>query len=1653
MLHTNLIRPLHDLVREHAERIGSKVAFVDARRAVSYRDLQRRSARVAGHLAGLGVRRADRVALYLGNSVEVVESCLATVRAAAVGVPVNPDASDPELAYLLTDSDPVVVVTDPGHLNQVLRVKSATTRVMVTGEGTASPGLLSFEELARTDPATPARDDLGLDEDAWMLYTSGTTGRPKGALSTQRNRLWSVAACLAPILGLDESDRLLWPLPLAHSLSHVFLVHGVVATGASARILNGFAAADVLDVFRHEAVTMLAGVPAMYHQLVAAAGDEDAGAGNLRVCFCGGGVATAALCDAVERAFDRPLISGYGSTETNGPVAMNWLSGTRVGGSCGLPVPGVSLRLVDPATGIDSRAEGELWVSGPNVMAGYHNQPEETGRALADGWYHTGDLARRDEHGYLTITGRITDLIRRGAESVHPLEVEEVLRDAPGVADVAVVGQSHEILGEVPVAFLVPTAAEIDPPAVLAECHDRLAYFKVPELLYEVDRIPRDSLGKVSRAALLEQPARLLTTGSRTLRRRARNMDPSDVAGFRDGLASRTRAERERAVLALVRAQAAALCDQPAVEADSVFTHLGFTSVTAVALRDRLAAATGLPLPAAITFDHPTPAALASFLTSELFGPAPAADQPPAPRPVASTPAEPIAIVGMGCRLPGADSPDRLWTLVAEGRDAITEFPADRGWDNDQRYHPDPDSPGTPYVRHGGFLHDAASFDAAFFGISPREALAMDPQHRLLLEVAWETLEQAGLDPHTLRGSATGVYAGMMFHDYAPGPRTVHDELDVNLITNNIGGVASGRIAYTLGLRGPAVTVDTACSSSLVALHLAAQALRCGECSLALAGGVTVTATPDSFVAFSQAEALAPDGRCKPFALAADGTAWAEGVGLVLLERLSDARRNGHQVLAVIRGSAINQDGASNGLTAPSGIAQEQLIRRALDNAGLAPSDVDAVEAHGTGTRLGDPIEASALLAVYGPGREAGRPLLLGTLKSNIGHARAAAGVAGVIKMVLAMRHGLLPGTLHIDEPSPEVDWAAGAVELLTAMRPWPSPGRPRRAGVSSFGVSGTNAHLILEEPEEPPAARDAVPATAVTRRPPPVVPLALSAATDAALRAQARRLLAHLTAHPELDITDVGWSLAATRALLRHRAVLLPANRDAALHDLGSLADGRPAPGTVRGVATGRPRTAFLFPGQGSQRPGMGLELHRTFPVFAAAFDEACAHLDTHLDRPLKEILFAAGTSDTGLLDQTSYAQAALFALAVALARLTGHFGITPDAVAGHSIGELAAAHVAGVLTLADACALVGHRGRLMQAAPAGGVMIAIEASESEILTSLTRHRGVVSIAAVNGPCATVISGERHAAQRIAELWRGQGRRTWRLKVSHAFHSPHMDGVLDGIREAAGHLAYADPAVPVVSNVTGRPATGAELRSPAYWAQHIRCPVRFADDIRWLTDDHVSVYLELGPDGVLTAMVRDCPNGGRDAALVPALRPGKPEPRAFLTALAALHVHGVAVDWAVCFPGARRVDLPTYPFHHGHYWLGAHSGNTANSHHPPEPTSRPSPVAAGRRPDLATAYAVPTTELEHLVARHWAEILGVDRVGVHDNFFDLGGQSLLATQMANRLRDELSVELSVEKLFDNFTVAEVARELEYLRQAPATAHTKIVPSRRRAVP
>ncbi|MFJ8234099.1 beta-ketoacyl synthase N-terminal-like domain-containing protein, partial [Streptomyces sp. NPDC094448] len=1130
-------------------------------------------------------------------------------------------------------------------------------------------------------------------------------------------------------------------------------------------------------------------------------------------------------------------------------------------------------------------------------------------------------------------------------------------------------GQSLAWGAWVPTGGMTATLSEADRQRIASSGVQPLSVKQGLALLDTALATDHPHLVPLGRIGTTQHPGTAVPPLFRALFKGARRMAVSTTAGALGlRLAGLADEEQLRHLLDLVRTEAAGVLGHTSattVDPEREFQDLGVDSLTALELRNRLSHVTGLRLSATLVFDYPTPRALAAHLRAELLD----RQQTVEPGvPVVSAVDEPIAIVGMACRMPGGvDTPEALFEMLLEGREGMTDFPTDRGWDLATLFGDStPGNRGASATRRGGFLSALGDFDAGFFGISPREALAMDPQQRLLLETSWEAFERAGIDPSRLRSSRTGVFVGTTGQDYASLVMNSREDVEGHASTGLANSVISGRVSYTFGLEGPAVTVDTACSSSLVALHWAVQSLRSGESTLALAGGVTVLSTPMSFLGFSRQGGLAGDGRCKAFADAADGTGWSEGVGVLVLERLSDARRHGHRVLAVVRGSAVNQDGASNGLTAPNGPSQQRVIRQALAAAGLSAADVDVVEGHGTGTPLGDPIEAQALLATYGRERgEGGRPLWLGSVKSNIGHTQAAAGVAGVIKMVMAMREGVLPRTLHVDAPSRHVDWTTGGVRLLTENTPWPEAGRPWRAGVSSFGLSGTNAHIVLEQAVEAEVAPSDTAA---------VTPWVVSGRSEAALDAQVQKLMGRA-----LSGLDVGFSLVASRARFAHRAVLV---------------DGVEV---ARGVAASR-SLGVLFSGQGSQRLGMGRELYGRFPVFAEAFDAVCAGLGV----PVREVVWG---EDADELNRTVFAQAGLFAVEVALFRLVEWLGVRPGFVAGHSVGEVAAAHVAGVLSLADACTLVGARGRLMQALPEGGAMLAVQATEEEVRPLLNES---VSIAAVNGPSSLVVSGTEETVERIDSHFRGTGRRTTRLRVSHAFHSPLMDPMLDEFRAVVSGLSFSAPEIALAADAE-------VVCDPEYWVRHVRDTVRFADAVRSLADQGADTFLELGPDGTLCALARLSVEA---MAAVPVLRKDRGEERTLVEGLARLHCAGVAVDWERWYDGtgARYVDLPTYAFQRERYW----------------------PVPAVRTGDVAGAGLAPT---------------GHALLGAAVTPADSGGSMLLTGRLslaalpwlADHLVDGVAV-FPGEGLLDMVLRAGEEAACEHIAELTLTEHPLVLP-------
>ncbi|ORB52070.1 type I polyketide synthase [Mycobacterium persicum] len=1217
-----------------------------------------------------------------------------------------------------------------------------------------------------------------------------------------------------------------------------------------------------------------------------------------------------------------------------------------------------TVRIVDPETGIECPhgTVGEIWAHGDNVATGYWQKPQETERTFGativgpsagtpEGpWLRTGDLGVVSE-GELFIIGRIKDLLIVYGRNHSPDDIEAAIQEITGGRCVAIAVPDDD--GVEKLVTIVEFKARGDSDEAMRalglvrrEITSKISKsqgLSVADLvLVPPHSIPLTTSGKVRRRDCLQRYLRDEFTrldGSQREKRVKPDATDTASAGADVTLTQRLHTLRQQQhdlLFGMVCEQAATVLGYPGpddIDPECTFQDLGFDSVKATELLDRLKTVTGLPLPPTLAFDYPTPAELATHLGQLLSGTVAAA--PPVQPQVRTD--EPVAVVGMACRFPGGvDSAAALWDLVAGGAEAVGQFPTDRGWDLADLFDPDPDAVGKTYTRAGAFLTDVSGFDAEFFGISAREALTMDPQQRLLLEVCWEALETTRIDPAALVGSETGVFVGAWSQQYGGGGS---DGAEGYAMTGTSTSVASGRVAYALGLQGPAITVDTACSSSLVAAHLAAQSLRNGECGLALAGGVTVMTTPAVFTEFSRQRGLAADGRCKAFAAAADGTGWGEGAAVLVLERLSDAHRNNHPVLAVIAGSAINQDGASNGLTAPNGPAQQRVISQAVANAGIGLDEVDVVEAHGTGTTLGDPIEAGALIATYGAARGPEHPLWLGSIKSNIGHTQAAAGVAGMIKMIAALNHDSLPPTRNVDRPSPHIDWSAGTVRLLTEPVPWPVRDHPRTAAVSSFGISGTNAHLILQQaPTPPPDATEPTDHDGALGL--PVLPLwTVSARSRAALCAQADRLHQFLIRRPDLDLSDVAYSLAGTRTHHPHRAVVTvpvgsPDPRAELLAALEALAADQPHPQLIQHHqrATSAGNTVLVFPGQGGQYPGMAAELYGRHHAFSAALDECDQALVARTGWSVRAVI--RGEPGAPSLDRVDVVQPVLFAVMVSLARTLISYGIEPDAVIGHSQGEIAAAHVAGVFTLEQAAKIVALRSSALADLAGAGAMASVLLAADEVAARLRPYGDALAVVAVNGPTQTIISGGPAAMQRFVAACEADNVQIRSIPVDYASHCSQVEPLRERLLEELAGLTPKPGRIALYSTVDGvmsdQPLDTTTMTAD-YWYANLRQPVRFYDSIRHLLASAEQVFVEVSPHPVLAPAIADTLAGaaGRPgSAVIPTLHRERADLDALTTTLARLQVHGRSPDWSVVYPHARTVELPTYPFQHHRYWL-----------------------------------------------------------------------------------------------------------------------------------
>lgn len=1555
------VSTLVDLLALRAADPGNRVALTflqdgeDVSAQLTYAELDLQARAIGARLQELGLG-GERVLMLYPSGPDFVAAFFGCLYAGVVAVPAYPPRSDRNLGRLLA------IVRDAGAA-AVLAPGELVDRLHGGAAARYFPGVtwLATDRVDGIEATAWHRPDLRGDDLAFLQYTSGSTGDPKGVMLSHANLLHN-SWLLANAMGHTDRPVFVSWLPLFHDM-------GLIAKLIQSVYWNAECVFMPPTAFLQEPIRWLralsdhggtiSGAPNFAYELCVRRVPPELREGldlsRWQVAFNAAEPVHAATMDAFAAEFApyrfrrEAFYPCYGLAESTvfvsggtpgagptvhhvdapsleshevrfvDPAAPN----ARPAVGCGHAFHDQRIEVVDPATGtpLGPDAVGEVWVSGPSVAAGYWQRPEQTadtfGNRLAGEsagrWLRTGDLGFLTVDGELCITGRSKDLIILRGRNLYPQDLERTVEEThavfrPGCSAAFTVdgaaGDELVVVSEVRTSDVDLSSLGAAVAAALADEHDVALDALV---LVPARTIAKTSSGKIARTAnrLRYLDGELDAVGV-WRRSEPRTVSATPAAPVPTGADQRDLVDRIRSVVAERLG-----IDITAIAPSEPFSAYGIDSVTAVTLSGDLQRLLSRRLAPTLLYDHPTVEALARFLAA----PANAAPGPMPTHPErGSADDEPIAVIGLGCRFPGANDPDEFWDLLRSGTDAITEVPADR-WGSESLFDGALASPGSVNTRWGGFLDGITDFDPEFFGIAPGEAAGMDPQQRVLLEVAWEALDNAGIAPRSVAGTATGVWVGVSNSDHSRLLSGHPDALDAHHGTGTALSVVANRLSYLLDARGPSMAVDTACSSALVAVHQATAALRRGECELALAGGVNIILTPHLTSVFSRARMMAADGHCKAFDASADGYVRSEGCGVVVLKRLSRALANGDRVLAVIRGSAVNQDGRTNGLTAPNGQAQRAVITAALADAGVSPHEVGYVETHGTGTPLGDPIEYAALADVLRPGREPGEPCFIGSVKTNIGHLEPAAGIAGLIKVVLALHHGEIPAQLHFTTLNPHIDPTDSPLEVAREHRDWPRGARARVAGVSSFGFGGTNAHVVLAgAPADPPAHPEP------TGAPRGRYLYPLSAHTEKALRELAARHAHHLVCSDE-PLSDLCATVSTGRDEHPYRLAVTGADREELRAALAGFAAGEPpSERCAAGRAASGVLTAFLFTGQGSQRPSMAAELYRNEPVFRETYDRCADTLTPHLEHDLRDVVFG---ERSGLLDQTAYAQPALFVTEFALAELWRSWGVRPTHLLGHSIGEYVAACLAGVFDLDDALALVATRARLIQALPPGGAMAAVRASEAEVADVIAPYEEALGIAAVNGPRDVVVSGSATVLDGLLGQWRDAGVPAVRMRVSHAFHSPLMEPALAEFRRAVSAIRMRPPALPVVSNVTGQVA-GEDMATADYWVRQLRQPVRFADSIAALTEAGCTAFLEVGPDAVLTAVAaRAIPESSGAVVRSASLRRGRSDQHALLDALARLWVAGVPVDWAAVedpFPVRRRA-LPTYPFQRRRLW------------------------------------------------------------------------------------------------------------------------------------
>lgn len=1468
---------LDTLFEKVVDSFPDNIALIHNDIEVSFKELNASANILARSLAKRGLNHGDVVGLAVSRSIDLLVVMLAVLKLGAAYVPIDPSFPAERINQMAEDAGPKFILLSDSPTKGLACWKDLCLSV---GEA---------RDSSITD-TTNLGTEIQTQDLAYVIYTSGSTGRPKGVEISHGAAANFLSSLRKYEPGCNEHDRLLAITTISFDMSALELLLPLLS-GSTMIVANASAVKDpreLISLMKRHKVTILQATPATWTMLLESGWK---GKPRLSKIICGGEPLSRQLADRLLASADS-VWNVYGPSETTYGSVGKVGEGDIVVGN---PVANGRIYVLDGnMSAVPMGCEGEIHIGGGSVSNGYRNKSELTHSRFLSNPFHggrlfrTGDLARFIGPGKLQVIGRIDGVVKIRGHRIDVGEIEAILLDHGNVSEAVVISRDDRLVAYCVLYVPFRDAASLD--SILRPwVAERLPSYMLPAFFVQMNALPLSPNEKVNRKAL---------------------PDPIEA------IQSQTTMQPTSALEQQIRAIWSDVLGHNRIGIEDNFFNIGGDSVRIIRMQAALEKQLCRPVPTPKLFEHYTIKALALYL---------AGVDKENPKQKSHTVGhgfpdrnEDIAVISMACRLPGGVvTPEDFWKLLQSGGDTTIDVPKDR-WDADKLYNPDPDVDGTSYCCRGGFLDSIYSYDASFFGISPREAQAMDPMQHLMLELCWEGFERAGYTKDQLSGSTTGIFLGVSNNGATNG---IQPDLKGYSITGSASATMAGRLSYTLGLQGPSLVVDTACSSSLVTTHLACNALRQGECNMALAGGISLLLTPGIHVEFSRLRGLSTDGRCKAFSDDTDGTGFSEGAAMVVLKRLSDAQRDGDDIHAVLRGTAVMHGGYSAGLTTPSGPGQVTLIRTALARVAMEPGDIDYIEAHGTATKLGDPIEATALAEVFGKGRSPSLdPLRLGSAKSNIGHTQAAAGLVGVLKVVLSIRNNTLPKTLHVSEPTRAVDWKSANMELVLANRPWlPNDSRMRRAGVSAFGIGGTNAHVILEESPRPVVKETG---NITPSAFPAAVPFVLSGNSDTALRAQAEKLRLHIESGIGKDhhLSDVAYSLATSRTHFHQRLVVTAGDKAQLLEKLASVSSGSGELLNVNEV--GKANLGMLFSGQGSQQPGMGKDLYAVFPLFRDALDEIATRF-TALELPLLDIMWAeSGSASASLLNRTDFAQPALFALEVSLWKLWQSWGVKPAFLLGHSVGELAAAHVAGVLDLADACRLVMMRGRLMQALPCHGKMASLEASSAEVAAAIRelRQSDKVEIAAYNTPSQTVVSGDAEAVEAIMVHIAGLGRKIKVLDTSHAFHSYHMNGMLDDFKAVAHTLQFNPPKIPIISSMTGRLAEPGEVARAEYWVRQARDAVRFNDAFQTLVNQGANVFVELGPSPRLCGLGAACLADASQvstALWLPSLKPNMNEISAIQKSIGELHVRHVSVDWAAYFKsfGCQKVKLPTYAF------------------------------------------------------------------------------------------------------------------------------------------